>query len=352
MAFPALVPSSPELKHHLLVLPGDVGHEQVEALARSRFPRANREVDPSPVPVRSGTGRAGAPPPGALRLSRRSTLLGPFTVDRATSNELSLPTFAAVVYAVAVPAERGDPPWPGGGDRYGFGRAFPGGLPVRDELRMLEWALAAARRLGGAVRTAPSAGSPTLLVPDPAAEIDLTVWSELWLDPEPARRVMRQALPRAELDLPSAQWPGPPAGIGDRSAPGAEALTAEQRLALHTAAAEYDRAALADPAPLETYGVLADLGLDGMVALEIGGETEPPPVVAALPWAAAGAVAYRVRWVPTELEDAEAERSSLQHRVARNRATPLVAAVARAVHLAVGGEITDAMDFRVDPTEL
>jgi hypothetical protein len=38
--------------------------------------------------------------------------------------------------------------------------------------------------------------------------------------------------------------------------------------------------------------------------------------------------------------------------VARGRAAPLVVAVARAVHATVGGEITDAMEFVVDPADL
>jgi hypothetical protein len=40
------------------------------------------------------------------------------------------------------------------------------------------------------------------------------------------------------------------------------------------------------------------------------------------------------------------------HRVARGRAAPLVAAVARAVHAKVGGEMTDMMNFVVDPAEV
>ena len=113
----------------------------------------------------------------------------------------------------------------------------------------------------------------------------------------------------------------------------------------------FDEATLASPPPMEAYGLLADLELDGMIALEIGPE-DPPPVVASLPWAAKGAVAYRVRWEPVDEADLEAERASIAHRVARGRATPLVVAVARAVHAHVGGEITDMMGFVVDPAHL
>ncbi len=42
----------------------------------------------------------------------------------------------------------------------------------------------------------------------------------------------------------------------------------------------------------------------------------------------------------------------MAHRVARGRTGPLVNAVARALHAAVGGEVTDMMDFVVDPADL
>ncbi|KGM15220.1 hypothetical protein N867_10720, partial [Actinotalea fermentans ATCC 43279 = JCM 9966 = DSM 3133] len=234
----------------------------------------------------------------------------------------------------------------------------PEGLPVRDEARMLEWAIAVARRLAGSVRTAagPGGRAPVVLTPDPAAAVDLTIWSDLWLDPDAALAVMRQAIPRAYLNLPAGTWQGPAHAVGPGGAghplPGTEPLTQAQREYLHAEADAYDRAMLEEPVPMDSYGLLADLDLDGFVALEIGGETNPPPVVAGLPWAAQGAVAYRVRWEPVEEADLEKERAPLAHRVARGRATPLVVAVARAVHAKVGGEVTDMMGFVVDPADL
>ena len=131
-------------------------------------------------------------------------------------------------------------------------------------------------------------------------------------------------------------------GVGDASG----------MVPIDPATRDYDAAMLAEPAPMESYGLLADLDLDGFIALEIGGEPTPPPVVAGLPWAAQGAVAYRVRWEPVDEGDLEQERAPLAHRVARGRATPLVVAVARAVHGTVGGEVTDMMGFVVDPADL
>jgi len=339
-------------RQHVLALPGEVGPEVLEILARSRFPRAAwQAADPASRKFGPLSTRAQPTPVAVLRLSRLSTVVGPYTVDRGTTAHTGLPTGTA--YLIDAPVERGGRPWPVGGDRNGLRRAFPEGLPVRDEGRVLDWAIAVARRLGGTVRTAGVDGRPgVLLTPDPAAAVDLTVWSDLWLDPDAVLAVMRRALPRAYLNLPTGAWAGPPPGTGERVVPGAEALTSEQRTALHAAADAFDRAALENPAPLQAFGALADLDLDGMIALEVSGETTLPPVVASLLWAARGAVAYRVRWEAADLHDLEAERPSLLHRVARGRAAPLVVAIARAVHAAVGGEITDTMDFVVDPADL
>lgn len=353
MVLPVLDVAAPELGTcHLLVLPADVGPRDVEILATSRFPRAER-AEPAEVPVAS-RGRSRQPATvraDVLRLSRLSRLEGPFVVDRGTVTALGLPSGVGIAYLVHAPVERGDVPWPGGGDRDGLARAFPGGLPVRDELRTVSWLVDAARRLGGGVRVAGSSG-PVLLVPDPAAAVDLTVWSDIWLEPEAGLAVARQGVPGAYLNLPSDGWAGPPRGTGERPVPGTEELDPRERRALHAAADEHDLAALAEPVPLDGYAVLADLGLDGMVALTVDGRTDLPPVVASLPWAVDGAVAYTVRWEPFELDELEAEQPSPQHRVARRRATRQVLAVARAVHAAVGGEITDPMDFLVAPEDL
>jgi len=342
-----------EARHHLLALPGDVVHDEVAALARTRFPRAV-ETASATAGARETRSRRTSSSPRTLRLSRLSELVGPYAVGPEDAHLLGLPLFTGTVYAVHAPAERGDPPWPDSGDRTGFGRAFPDGLPVRDEGRVLDWALAVARRLGGGLRTAtlPDGRPGTLLLPEAAAAVDLTVWSDVWLHPEAALTVMRRALPRAYLNLPTTPWQGPPPGIGEVPVSGAEVLTPEQRAAVHEAAEAYDLAALSEPAPMQAYGALADLDIDGMVALEVGPELDPPSVIAALPWAANGAVTYQVRWEPADLDDLESERPTPAHRVARSRVTPLVLAVARALHATVGGEVTDMMGFVVDPADL
>lgn len=355
MVPPPFDPSSPDATaRHLLVLPPDVGHDEVEVLAVSRFGRAVWEVEPTAARG-GGRMRTGAPgSPGILRLSRHSTLVGPYPLDRNGTVALGVPPAAGQVYVLEAPVERGEVPFRGGGDRDGLARAFASGMPVRDEERVVTWLVAAARRLGGAVRVAPltPGGAVTLLVPDPAAAVDLTVWTDIWLEPAAALTVMRQAVPRAQLEVARPHWAGAPRGTGIRPVPGAEEMPSAERLALHAAADEHDIASLTNPAPRESYGALVDLQVDGLLTLTVGGETQLPPVIAVVPWAAAGAVAYRVAWEPADLHERESERPSIEHRVARSRVTPLVSAVAKAMHTAVGGEITDMMGFVVDPADL
>ena len=97
---------------------------------------------------------------------------------------------------------------------------------------------------------------------------------------------------------------------------------------------------------------LVDLGVDGMLVVEVSERQEVPPLLRNLPWAANGVVAYRVHWEPADVTELEAERPSLEHRVARGRTSPRVQAIARGLHEAVGGEVADEADFLVDPADL
>ena len=70
-------------------------------------------------------------------------------------------------------------------------------MPVREEERVLQWLVAAARRLGGAVRIGDNG---IVLVPDVDSAIDLTVYSDRWLEPDEALAVVQQVHPRARLE--------------------------------------------------------------------------------------------------------------------------------------------------------
>lgn len=347
---PPFASAGPEaLESHLLVLPAGVGQDEVEALAVSRFRAAGWDLAATAARANPG-GRwsRGVPSPRVLRLSRHSRLVGPYAFDPSDAARLGLPTSCTSAYVVETPHERGEAPYPGG-DRDGLGRAFGAGMPIRDEERVVRWLVAAARRLGGTIRIADGG---VVLAPQADATLDLTVYSDVWLAPPVALAVMKRVMPGAELAMDPVPWAGPPAGTGVREVPGAAGLSEADRKNLHAEADAYDVAALSAPDELTGYGIEAPMGIDGLLVLEVSGQDVVPLVLAALPWAASGAIAYLVRWQPQDFQELELERPSLAHRVARGRARPLIPALARELFAEVGGEVVDVSEFLVDPADL
>ncbi|MGH8964425.1 MAG: hypothetical protein ACRDXB_03720, partial [Actinomycetes bacterium] len=106
------------------------------------------------------------------------------------------------------------------------------------------------------------------------------------------------------------------------------------------------------PMVLDSYGLASDLGLDGSITVEVIGEETLPLLVRDLPWAASGAICYHVRWDPPDLYEANQEFPQPAHVVARRRAADLVAKMAVAIQVAVGGEIADEADFLLAPEDL
>ncbi|MDC7123604.1 hypothetical protein OMK64_18895 [Cellulomonas fimi] len=377
-ALPRLNVKDPGIRdRHLLGLPDGIAVDEVEVLAISRFAQAHWEESTQDVPQQRGFVRpvtaalgiravSAAPAVRALRLARLSALSGPFSVSPEDAVGLGLPASTAVVYDLDCPRERGDRPYPGG-DRDGLKRAFPDGLPVREEERVVQWLVACARRLGGAVRVG---GSGVVLTPDVDGAIDLTLLTDRWLEPSEALGVVQTVVPRARLSEPTSRWEGPMPGVGRGSTSGAGGITEAggsglraaleqygvddevERARLMAEAAAFDELMLASPPPAESYGILVDLGVDGTISVEAAAETELPPLLRDLPWTADGVVAYRVHWEPLLVEELEMEKPSFPHKVARGRAAPQVQAVTRALHGVLGGEIADEADFLVDPADL
>ncbi len=366
-ALPAL-PRSVTRGHearHLLALPADVVVDEVEVLAMSRFVGTRWDVVPAELPGADvPVGRmAGPGEPGVLRLSRHSTLTGPYA-PAGQGFDPGLPAGTQLVFDVVTPRERwDDPPVPGEGDRDGLARSFPGGLPNREEERVVSWLIAAARRLGGSVRLdvaglwdpavpADRRGSGTVLTPDPAAAVDLAVFSDVWLDPQACQQVAQAVHPAAALATEGAEYQGPPPGLAEGGLLAADDLDDDERRALHARADDVDIAALQAPQVLDGYGVVTDLGPDGYVTVEVMGETVLPLLLRDLPWAADGCVAYHVRWDPPDVAEAQRERPDPVLVAARRRAAEVVAGMSRALWEAVGGEIADEADFLVDPEDL
>lgn len=280
---------------HVLALPPGASLEVLTALARTRFPAA-KMVD------------------GALRLSRHAHLFGPVT-DEPLREELGFAADTPLLFALECPRERGEPPFLGLPERTGIARACPNGMPIRAEARVLNWAVAVARRLNGALRVTPS---QIILRPDIESSVDLTVLSQVWLDPDAAQKVVATALPHVDFHR--------------RAIPSAGHGTGEVE-------------------PSEAYGLGADLGADGRLDVLIGIAEDMPPALGSL-WSQAAVISYQIRWTPVEIEDLELEEPPLETRIARRRAFDLTTRIAARVHEAIGGYVLDDDWFLVDPSEL
>lgn len=360
---PAARPGAvPPPGRHLLVLPEGVAPDEVEVLAASRFVSARWERPPRVPSGRRATGaaRGAAPAPsaGVLRLGRLSTLTGPYALEPGQVARWGLPTDARVAWVVDCPRERATSP-AFGGDRDGLRRAFGTDGPVREELRVVQWLVAAARRLGGALRVE----GGVVLEPEMDAALDLTVYSGRWVEPEAVLAAARRVDSRARLDVPTVPAdPADPAGpatpqqtgaaLVARDRVGAGVADREERRRLHAEGDAFDAHMRQNPPPSEAFGLQIDLGVDGVVVVEVAVEADPPMVLGALDWARGEVVAYQVRWAAPDVEELESERPSLPHRVARGRAARAVRSVAREVHAEVGGEIADLAGFLVDPADL
>jgi len=251
---------------------------------------------------------------------------------------------------VLVPRERGERALAGSADPDGLARVFDAGLPVREELRVVDWLVAVARRLHGTLVLATDAG-PVTLTPDPDALVDLTVHSDVWLDPEAALATLRGVDARVVYAPDGTDWGGPPETLR-REGLAISVLDDADRAALHAEADAFDVHHLTTPEQRTGYALHLDLGDDGLVAVEIGGEDTPPVSVTRHGWAAGGTVAYRLRWFPLDDDELLEENPAPGHRVARTRAAERMGRLARALHAAVGGLVTDAADLPVHPEDL
>ncbi|MDR2454706.1 MAG: hypothetical protein LBD51_09325 [Bifidobacteriaceae bacterium] len=317
--------------HHILALGGDIEAGELALLAATRWKRVEQAM-------------------GEIGLSRYSSLFGPYKVGAALGATLGLPRGLHQAWIANTLTERGDPPFLRALDPTGISRAFPTGLPVREERRVADFLVAAARRLGGVVRFH---GSGLMVAPVPDGALDLSVFSPLWLEPEAALATARAVVPRFRLAIDwhaFAPTPQAPAAetLGD---PGLAVDPARRNEALAAARAG-DAAALAGQPSLDRYALTADLGPAGTLVIEISGVDQPPGALREVPWAAPGAVEYAVRWIPRNPEHLLMEFPPAEHCQTRAQMASLLAGIARVIYQTVGGEVLDSDGFPIDPTDL
>lgn len=274
---------------HVLALPA---RADVRTLAVAWFAGAAWEVLPlgADLPAVAGVAgrRPGQPPmsfssspsrPGRLRLTARAGLVGPSFLPTRAARAQGLPAQDLDLYAL-------DP-------------------QVSDPL-VLGWMTAAARRRGGAVV---SADRTQVIAPDPAASVDLTVWTGTVLPSGNLVAAVRPFLAGSRL------------GPVEQGAGGA-------------------------------YLVTSRFEFDGALTLTASPATAVPVAVAAHPWGDRGPWTYQVTWRPPGPAEPSTDQPSRVHLIARARVAPVIARATLAVLRLAGGVVVDGGGFPVEADEL
>jgi hypothetical protein len=345
-------------EQHLLLLPSTVTATEVDELVRARVPDAELATT------------------GQVRLGRRCRFSGPVELSMEDAVDAAVPMPWTLAYALQAPIEREDPPLPGVDDRDGFARAFPDGLPWREEGRALQLMVAMARRLHGVVRVA----GGTLIHPDPDRALDVLLHAPVWLEPEAVHGLVARVIPSARLATAGQDWSGPDveAYSGDRIAEDTAhaPLSSSELAALHRAADEADLAVLHAEDTIDAYAVVADLLLpatewsadpyatsqapatrpdgtpiivdDGAIEVLVHVSQPGEPSVVGNEWANYPFVSYEVRWACPLAEDRERRDPGEAYLASRERVRPHLAAVARYLVEATRGVVTDEDGFWLD----
>ncbi|HLS25710.1 MAG TPA: hypothetical protein VK063_07550, partial [Beutenbergiaceae bacterium] len=312
--------------HHLLIVGPEVHPDDVEALALSRFAGASRR-DSQTIDLL----------PGAW-------LTGPWALDDHAREGLGLPEEAGEAYLARSPVQRADPVPE---ELLGLGGlldAFAEGTPEGTEAEVVEFMLAAACRLGGALR---AGGSGRLLIPDPAEHADLLVHAPVWLEPDALKVVLSELLPGLQV-LPD---PGPaPLPLRPPAPEGLSKEEEQERAELHARADEIDSAALAGEQIHEGYGAIWRFPDDGVISIQVEPLEHIPTVLLGADWAQDGLLTYAVRWYPTDHGAAmlQLESEPLPPATPPEHARALIEDCAAAIQIAAGGVAADDDGFLVD----
>ncbi len=220
-------------------------------------------------------------------------------------------TFAAGtrqgVWMINAPVEREQGRAPQIDDPYGVSRAFPDGLPTGEELDMVHLALSIARRLGGEVET----DTGVVLAPHQFISTDLEVVSPYALTQAECLQVVRELIREAR--------PEEAANTGNEFAP--YHITAE---------------------------IFPNAGLDVTFSRLV----HPVEAINHVDWVQRGAFSYTVQLVLHDPSQSPGEKPNDAAMRLLREAFLGCAAVAKRIHLAVGGFVLDSEGFLVSPEDL
>ncbi|GAA4723724.1 hypothetical protein GCM10023216_11750 [Isoptericola chiayiensis] len=313
----ALVPPQ-HAANHVLVLP-DGGGPSVVELASAWFADVRWLREPqaatTAAPIRGARFRGMAASesrsagPGVLGIGAEHGAAGPFPVAAEVAPQAGLDR-AASAYALGrvdgmIDRRQGPPAVTD--DRDGIARAFAAGLPEGEELRLVQFGVAAARKLGGSLL----ADGRHLLRPDPTATVDLTLYSAHPIAPADLLGLLRSQVATADL--------------------------ADERTA---------------PDGSRTYRAVAATPYDGTITAEVEHVDRVPRALADLDWREYGPHVVRVGWTPQDPYELQVEQPSGVHVIARARMRAMVARLVLLLQARLGGVVVDDGAFVATTAEI
>lgn len=325
MTFLAGVIPAEHASGHILILPSTNGPVTVSELAAAWF----SDIEWLREPTRTsgsrrmagarfrGMAQPDALVPGVMRLGEGHVATGPFEVGEAHLAELSISAAKAEAYSVTrsdgLRDVRGAAPT-SYGDRDGIARTFPHALPQGEELRIVQWMVAAARKSGGAVL----ADGRQPLVPDPAASVNVALYAAHVLQPGDVLPMLRSLIATADVSAEQVTPDGSP-----------------------------------------RYTLAGSTAYDGALVVDVERVDRVPRALGSLDWRSYGPFAYRLSWAPADPYELELEQASGLHVIARARMRASLARLAVALQSRIGGILVDdggfitvseELDGRSDPT--
>lgn len=318
MTFLAGVIPAEHASGHILILPSTNGPVAVSELAAAWFSDVAWLREPSrtsgPRRVSGARFRGMAQPDalvaGLMRLGEAHVATGPFEVGEAHLAELKISATRAEAYSVSrgdgLRDVRGAAPT-SYDDRDGIARTFPHALPQGEELRIVQWMVAAARKTGGGVL----ADGRQPLVPESAASVNLALYSAHALLPGDVLPMLRSLIATADVSADQATPDGSP-----------------------------------------RYTLVGGTAYDGSLVVDVERVDRVPRALASLDWRSYGPFAYRLSWVPADPYELELEHASGLHAIARARMRVSLARLAVTLQSRIAGVLVDDGGFIATLEEL
>ncbi|MDO5722380.1 MAG: hypothetical protein Q4P06_07570 [Actinomycetaceae bacterium] len=315
--------------NHILVVGTDVDSRELEALALSIWEDA---------------AWVGA---GQLRLTRQAHLRGPYRLAGEDRRKLQTPHHLEQAWVVEVPPQRGGPAPEFFMSTDPVAAAFPDGMPAGLELEVINCLQRIARRLAGAVRTAPSG---KLIEPDADSAVNMIVYAPRWVEETDLAQLLRPYLPDVVnsqqshrlVPIDSAQR------VQDREELARQMGIPEdewERIAAATRAA--DEKALQGQITLSGYSLLASAGNTSRIHCTVQRAEKLPAALRYENWPSQAVVEYSFTWIPPQVYLSKLNKPGRAIRMERMRVKDQIEHLAGLVARSTAGFIVDEDQFLV-----